>query len=86
VRWAADPGSGQLASRGLDDAFGLTAVAASALTGGWRGKSIRHRPPGLRRQAVHGRRGGDEEVDAAARRTREPAAPAVVGAPPCIDT
>jgi hypothetical protein len=46
---------GLLAYRELDDALGLTATAASALAEGRRGKNIRHRLPGLVRQAVYGR-------------------------------
>src|SRR3954467_15028710 len=44
---------GLLAYRELDDALGLTAVAALALTEGRRGKNIRHRLLGLLRQAVY---------------------------------
>src|SRR5688572_8427250 len=41
--------AGLLAYRELDDALGLTAVAASALAEGRRGKNIRHRLLGLLR-------------------------------------
>ena len=46
---------GLLAYGELDDALGLTVVAASALAEGRRGKNIRHRLLGLLRQAVYGR-------------------------------
>ena len=52
--------AGLLAYRELDDAFGLTAVAASALAEGRCGKNIRHRLLGLLRQAIHGRLAGYE--------------------------
>ena len=51
---------GLLAYRELDDALGLTAMAASALAEGRRGKNIRHRLLGLLRQAVYGRLAGYE--------------------------
>ena len=51
---------GLLAYRELDDAFGLTAMAASALGEGRRGRNIRHHLPGLLRQAVYGRLAGYE--------------------------
>jgi hypothetical protein len=38
----------------LGDAFGLAAVAASALAEARRGKNTRHRLPGLPRQAIYG--------------------------------
>ena len=47
---------GLLANRELDDAFGLTAMGASALGEGRRGRNIRHHLPGLLRQAVYGAR------------------------------
>ena len=49
---------GLLAYRELDDAPGPTATAAAALAEGRRGKNIRHRLPGLVRQAVYGRLAG----------------------------
>jgi hypothetical protein len=51
---------GLLAYRELDDAFGLTAMGASALGEGRRGRNIRHHLPGLLRQAVYGRPAGYE--------------------------
>jgi Transposase DDE domain group 1 len=46
---------GLLAYRELDDALGLTALAAAALAEGRRGTNIRHQLLGLLRQAVYGR-------------------------------
>jgi hypothetical protein len=63
----------------LDDALGLTAVAASALAEGRRGKNIRHRLLGLVRQAVYGRLAGYEDVNDAERLARDPAMRAIVG-------
>src|SRR3954452_5689414 len=70
---------GLLAYRELDDALGLTAMAASALAEGRRGKNIRHRLLGLLRQAVYGRLAGYEDVNDAARLARDPAMRAIVG-------
>jgi hypothetical protein len=70
---------GLLAYRELDDALGLTALAASALAEGRRGKNIRHRLLGLRRQAVYGRLAGYEDVNDAERLAHDPVVRAVVG-------
>src|SRR3712207_2770557 len=70
---------GLLAYRELDDALGLTATAASALAEGRRGKNIRHRLPGLVRQALYGRLAGYEDVNDAERLARDPALRAIVG-------
>src|SRR5919202_6982251 len=70
---------GLLAYRELDDALGLTAVAASALAEGRRGKNIHHRLLGLLRQAVYGRLAGYEDVNDAERLARDPAMRAIVG-------
>src|SRR3712207_1159466 len=70
--------AGLLAYRELDDALGLAAVAASALTGGRRGRNIRHRLLGLLRQAVYGRLAGYEDVNDAERLARDPAMRAIV--------
>ena len=51
---------GLLAYRELDDALGLTAMAASLLSDGRRGRNTRHRLLGLSRQAVYGRLAGYE--------------------------
>lgn len=70
---------GLLAYRELDDALGLTAVAASALAEGRRGKNIRHRLLGLLRQAIYGRVAGYEDVNDAERLAHDPAMRAIVG-------
>ena len=70
---------GLLAYRELDDAFGLTAMAASALAEGRRGRNIRHRLLGLLRQAVYGRLAGYEDVNDAERLARDPVMRAIVG-------
>jgi Transposase DDE domain group 1 len=70
---------GLLAYRELDDALGLTATAASILAEGRRGKNIRHRLPGLVRQAIYGRLAGYEDVNDAARLAWDPAMRAIVG-------
>src|SRR3954452_22918260 len=70
---------GLLAYRELDDALGLTATAASTLAEGRRGTNIRHRLPGLLRQAGYGRPSGYEDVHHAARLARDPAMRAIVG-------
>jgi hypothetical protein len=69
---------GLLAYRELDDALDLTAVAASALAEGRRGKNIRHRLLGLLRQAIYGRLAGYEDVNDAERLARDPAIRAIV--------
>jgi hypothetical protein len=71
--------AGLLAYRELDDALGLTAMAASALAEGRRGRNIRHRLLGLLRQAVYGRLAGYEDVNDAERLARDPAMRAIVG-------
>ncbi len=70
---------GLLAYRELDDALGLTAMAASTLAEGRRGTNIRHRLLGLLRQAVYGRLAGYEDVNDAERLARDPAMRAIVG-------
>ena len=70
---------GLLAYRELDDVFDLTAMAASTLGEGRRGKNIRHRLLGLLRQAVYGRLAGYEDVNDAERLARDPAMRAIVG-------
>src|SRR5215218_4487893 len=70
---------GLLAYRELDDALGLTEMAASTLAEGRRGKNIRHRLIGLLRQAVYGRLAGYEDVNDAERLARDPAMCAIVG-------
>ena len=70
---------GLLAYRELDDVFDLTAMGASALGEGRRGRNIRHRLPGLLRQAVYGRLAGYEDVNDAERLARDPVMRAIVG-------
>ena len=70
---------GLLAYREQDDTFGLTTMAALRLAEGRRGKNIRHRLPGLLRQAVYGRLAGYEDVNDAERLARDPAMRAIVG-------
>src|SRR4051812_15909730 len=70
---------GLLVYRELDDVFDLTAMAASTLSEGRRGKNIRHRLLGLLRQAVYGRLAGYEDVNDAERLARDPAMRAIVG-------
>jgi hypothetical protein len=70
---------GLLAYRELDDAFGLTAMGASALGEGRRGRNIRHHLPGLLRQAVYGRLAGYEDVNDAERLAHDPVMRAIVG-------
>ena len=70
---------GLLAYRELDDALGLTAMAASALGEGRRGRNIRHHLLGLLRQAVYGRLAGYEDVNDAERLARDPVMRAIVG-------
>src|SRR5213082_3444753 len=70
---------GLLAYRELDDALGLTSMAASAFAEGRRGRNIRHRLLGLSRQAVYGRLVGYEDVNDAKRLARDPAMRAIVG-------
>jgi Transposase DDE domain group 1 len=70
---------GLLAYRELDDAFGLTAMGASALGEGRRGRNIRRHLPGLLRQAVYGRLAGYEDVNDAERLARDAVMRAIVG-------
>jgi hypothetical protein len=71
--------AGLLAYRELDDALGLTTMAASALAEGRHGRNIRHRLLGLLRQATYGRLAGYEDVNDAERLARDPAMRATVG-------
>jgi hypothetical protein len=70
---------GLLVYRELDDACGLTTMAASRLAEGRRGKNIRHRLLGLLRQAIYGRLAGYEDINDAERLARDPAMRAIVG-------
>src|SRR3712207_7762041 len=71
--------AGLLAYRELDKALGLTAMAASTLAEGRRGRNIRHRLLGLLRQAVYGRLAGYEDVNDGERLARDPAMRAKIG-------
>jgi hypothetical protein len=70
---------GLLAYRELDDALGLTALAAAALSDGRRGRNTRHQLLGLVRQAVYGRLAGYEDLNDATRLAHDPAMRALVG-------
>jgi hypothetical protein len=70
---------GLLAYRELDEALGLTDLAASMLGDSRRGRNIRHRLPALLRQSVFGRLAGYEDVNDAERLARDPVIRAIVG-------
>jgi hypothetical protein len=71
--------AGLLAFRELDDALGLTALAADVLTDPRTGKNGRHTLLAQFRQAVFGRLAGYENVNDADRLGRDPAMRWVVG-------
>ncbi len=71
--------AGLLAYRDLDDALGLTDLAAGVLSDGRRGRNTRHLLAGLLRQSVFGRLAGYEDVNDAERLAHDPAMRAVVG-------
>ncbi len=70
--------AGLLAYRELDDALGLTDLAAGMLSDARRGKNTRHLLAGLLRQSVFGRLAGYEDVNDADRLAHDPAMRAVV--------
>ena len=70
--------AGLLAYRELDDALGLTDLAAGVLSDGRRGRNTRHLLTGLLRQSVFGRLAGYEDVNDADRLAHDPAMRAVV--------
>lgn len=70
--------AGLLAYRELDDALGLTDLAAGVLLDGRRGRNTRHLLAGLLRQSVFGRLAGYEDVNDADRLGHDPAMRAVV--------
>src|SRR3974390_296131 len=76
--------AGLLAYRDLDDALGLSDLAAAALSGCRRGKNTQHLLTGFFRQAVFGRLAGYEDVNDAERLAHDPAMRAVVGRQ-CLD-
>ena len=71
--------AGLLAFRELDDALGLTALAANVLTDPRTGKNGRHTLLAQFRQAVFGRLAGYEDVNDADRLGRDPAMRWIVG-------
>ena len=77
---------GLLAYRELDNVFGLTAMAASTLAEGRRGKNIRHRLLGLLRQAVYGRLAGYDPPGTAAGSAQQQAAAKGSRFPLCAGT
>ena len=70
---------GLLVMRDLDDALGLSDLAATALRDTRRGKNTVHRLDGLFRQSVFGRLAGYEDVNDAERLARDPVMRQVVG-------
>ena len=68
-----------LAYRELDDALGLTDMAANTLADARTGKNGRHRLAGLLRQSVFGRLAGYEDVNDAERLRHDPAMRWIVG-------
>jgi hypothetical protein len=71
--------AGLLAYRDLDEAVGLTGMAAEVLADARTGKNGRHVLVGLLRQSVFGRLAGYEDVNDADRLCRDPAMRWVVG-------
>ncbi len=71
--------AGLLAYRELDDAFGLSAMAADLLGDARTGKNGRHALVGLLRQSVFGRLAGYEDVNDAERLRHDPAMRWIVG-------
>jgi hypothetical protein len=70
---------GLLMMRELDDALGLSDLAATALRDTRRGKNMIHRLDGLFRQSVFGRLAGYEAVNDAGRLALDPVMRQVVG-------
>ena len=70
---------GLLVMRELDDALGLSDLAAKALRDTRRGKNTVHRLDGLFRQSVFGRLAGYEDVNDADRLALDPVMRQVVG-------
>lgn len=70
---------GLLVMRELDDALGLSHLAAAALRDTRRGKNTSHRLDGLFRQSVFGRLAGYEDVNDADRLALDPVMRQVVG-------
>ena len=79
--------AGLLAFRELDDALGLTAMAAEVLADPRTGRNGRHSLSAHLRQSVFGRLAGYEDVNDADRLGRDPAAvlsPAQKAEGPCL--
>ncbi len=70
---------GLLLHRALDDALGLTELAANLIADPHTGNKGRHRLAALRRQSIFSRLAGYEEVDDADRLRRDPAMRPLVG-------
>jgi hypothetical protein len=70
--------AGLLAYRELDDALGLTDLAAASPSECRRGRNTRHMLAGLLRQSVFGRLAGYEDVNDADRLAHDPAMRAIV--------
>lgn len=70
--------AGLLAYRELDEVLGLTDLGGAALSNLRRGKKRRHLLTNLLRQSVYGRLAGYEDVNDAARLSRDPATRAIV--------
>ena len=71
--------AGLLAFRELDDALGLTGMAASRLTECRKGKNTQHALVALLRQSIFGRLAGYEDVNDAERLRLDPAMRSLVG-------
>jgi Transposase DDE domain group 1 len=71
--------AGLLAYRELDDALGLSAVAAETLADARTGKNGRHALVGLLRQSLFGRLAGYEDVNDAERLRHDPAMRWIIG-------
>jgi len=78
-------GAGLLAFRELDDALGLTGLAADLLRDNRTGKNGRHGLLAQFRQAVFGRLAGYEDVNDADRLGRDPAMRGLVGGRAVLD-
>jgi len=71
--------AGLLAVRELDEALGLTEIAAAMIQEGRTGRNTRHDLTGLLRQSVYARLAGYEDVNDHERLFRDPAMRAVIG-------
>ena len=71
--------AGLLAFRELDDALGLTHIAADYLQGSRTGRNIRHHLVPLLRQSIYSRLAGYDDTNDAERLSQDPAMRVVVG-------